>query len=1514
MPDLRASRRRSPLLCGLATAALLAGVSGANADGLTFNWSGAGNGTSFSSPANWVSAVDGSVMSAPPSSSDTMNVTTGTPTVTATGWQILSLNLSGGQFLVHSGSVGAPTFTVSGALNLSGTGALDVGMDAQGTSAVNAGTLEMSGGTVAGINAAGVLNITNEVDQSGGVVSQVTSKGAVSLVTINTPTYNLSGGTLAAIVNFSTFNLSASGTVASQAQLTGTAGATMTQSGGSMNGTVTGLTSYTHSGGNLGGTVSTGTYDLTNAAATSTGGSINASNSFTLEPASGVAVVGANLSGTGNLVKTGNSTVVLTGTNIFTGTVAVNAGTLELQGGAALANTAAVTVANTAGATLLVTQSQTIGSLSGGGSAGGTVSIAAGQTLATGDSTNTTFSGTMTGSAGGLTKQGSGTFTLGGDVTLGGLSVNGGELAIGTGTSTNTASFESATIAAGATLLVDSGATLTIRVPDNLVNNGHLINNGTVNDDLANTSTFDNNMVFNANVTSNTGTINNNTPGAWTGNVLTNAATINNNAGATWSGNVITNDGSINNNAGAVWTGDVTNTNGQIANGGQWNGRVLANNNAIFNLSGATWTGDVVANGGQINNHGMWNGAVESNAALITNVAGTWTGAVLANAGSIINNINDPTLNPSGVNHAVWNGDVTNTTGQITNDHGGQWNGRVLGNSGTMANEASATWTGAVVANSGGINNFGTWNGAVQSNAGTIYNFAGTWNGAVLVNAGLIYNNLNDPTLNPSGVNHAVWNGDVTTTTGQVINDQGGQWNGRVIANNNAISNQLGATWTGDVVTNGGGPNNSHTQINNLGTWNGAVESNAAFINNFDGAWNGAVAANTGTIVNNREDDTINPQGINHTAWNGDVMSNSGTILNQSGGIWTGNVLGNIGSIINSGTWIGNVASNTGILTNAQTWTGTVTNNGTFNNSAGATLSGLLTNGGTTNNAGTLSGGLTNIAGITNNTGSIGGVTTVSGGTLTGNGTTGNLVVGNGGAFAPGIGAPGSSMTVNGTVSLSSSATYLVQFNATTASLANVTGTASLAGTLVATGMSLTGGTSGFALQRQYDVLHATGGLASTAFGGFTMFDAVIIQNFTGALNYTSTDVLLSVYAAALGNTSNLNSNQQSQGKAINSFFNNGGTLPAGFANLFGLTGGALGNALTQVSGEAATGAERGAFQLTTQFLDLLLDPWGGSGGGGGAIGFAPEQQASLPPDVALAYASVLKAAPKPNLGQRWNVWGSSFGGTSNTNGNPAVGSNNVTAGTYGVAAGADYRVTPNTLVGLALAGGGTNWSLAQGGLGGGRGDAFQAGLYSKSSVGPAYVSAALTFANQWFNTNRIALGDQLKASFEGQDYAARAEGGYRFALPVSHASLGITPYAALQTQLLHTPGYNETDLTGGGFGLAYSTLNATDTRSELGARFDNLQFVDGMPLMLRARLAWAHDWVSNPALQAVFQALPGSSFIVNGAALPADSALITASAELRLDATWSLLAKFDGEFASNSQTYAGTGTLRASW
>jgi outer membrane autotransporter protein len=257
------------------------------------------------------------------------------------------------------------------------------------------------------------------------------------------------------------------------------------------------------------------------------------------------------------------------------------------------------------------------------------------------------------------------------------------------------------------------------------------------------------------------------------------------------------------------------------------------------------------------------------------------------------------------------------------------------------------------------------------------------------------------------------------------------------------------------------------------------------------------------------------------------------------------------------------------------------------------------------------------------------------------------------------------------------------------------------------------------------------------------------------------------------------------------------------------------------------------------------------------------------------------------------------------------VGSHDLAARAAGFAAGLDYHLTPNTVVGMALAGGGTNWSLANG-LGGGKSDAFQAGLYGATRSGPGYLAAAFAFTNHWMSTDRFAFaGDHLTARFNAQSYGGRVESGYRFATYYG----GITPYAAIQAQSFRTPGYSETDTNGGGFGLAYNSRTGTDTRSELGARFDRLLAVNpNAVLTLRARLAWAHDWVSDPALAAVFQALPGAGFVVNGAAPAKDSALASAGTELRLANGISLLGKFDGEFASRSSTYAGTGTVRYAW
>jgi outer membrane autotransporter protein len=154
------------------------------------------------------------------------------------------------------------------------------------------------------------------------------------------------------------------------------------------------------------------------------------------------------------------------------------------------------------------------------------------------------------------------------------------------------------------------------------------------------------------------------------------------------------------------------------------------------------------------------------------------------------------------------------------------------------------------------------------------------------------------------------------------------------------------------------------------------------------------------------------------------------------------------------------------------------------------------------------------------------------------------------------------------------------------------------------------------------------------------------------------------------------------------------------------------------------------------------------------------------------------------------------------------------------------------------------------------------------------------------------------------------------FVTPRAGSSIAaIIPYAAVQAQNFRTPSYVKSDLNAGGFGLAYNSRNGTATRSELGARADHLFALNPTAILaLRGRLAWAHDWVSDPTLAAGFQTLPGASFIVNGATPAKDLALVSAGAELRLADGVTLSGKFDGEFAEHSTTYAGTGTIRYTW
>ena len=505
------------------------------------------------------------------------------------------------------------------------------------------------------------------------------------------------------------------------------------------------------------------------------------------------------------------------------------------------------------------------------------------------------------------------------------------------------------------------------------------------------------------------------------------------------------------------------------------------------------------------------------------------------------------------------------------------------------------------------------------------------------------------------------------------------------------------------------------------------------------------------------------------------------------------------------------------------------------------------------------------------------------GGTLGGTGTVGTTQIHGGGTLSPGnsIGT----LTVNGNLAFGAGSTYAVEASPGAVDRTNVSGTATLAGTLRA---SFARGTYS---ARTYTLLSATGGRTGT-FGTFST--AGLPGGFQTNLSYTSTDVMLNL-TAALGGGLALSSNQGNVANALNTSFNSGNSLSSGLYGLFSMSGPPLANALNSLSGEAQTGAQTAAFTFGNQFLNTVLGSTG-SGGLGGSL-----QQA-----VQYASLDANEAGPEP---RRLRGWLAGFGGYGWLDG--ASGSSSVQTTTQGLAMGADWTFDGGTL-GVAVASGSSNWFLASG-LGSGLGNVLQIGLYGRTGAGPLYAAVAGGWGVHGVSTNRSVgfLGDFMSANYTVNTWSGRAEAGYRIAL----GDHRLTPFVAVQGQAANLPGFCETSRTGSGAALCFNANTATSLRSELGIEGDaNLGTVLGSKARLQARLAWAHEYETTGTATAWFQSLPGSSFSVSGTPLPANVGLVRVLSDFELDQIWSLRLQGDAEFAGNYGLLAGTARIVARW
>jgi len=280
-------------------------------------------------------------------------------------------------------------------------------------------------------------------------------------------------------------------------------------------------------------------------------------------------------------------------------------------------------------------------------------------------------------------------------------------------------------------------------------------------------------------------------------------------------------------------------------------------------------------------------------------------------------------------------------------------------------------------------------------------------------------------------------------------------------------------------------------------------------------------------------------------------------------------------------------------------------------------------------------------------------------------------------------------------------------------------------------------------------------------------------------------------------------------------------------------------------------------------------------------------------------------------------VWTGGFGGVQSFNGDASIGSADARTNAAGGAMGFDYQVDPTRLVGVAVGGSESHFSVpdraTSGDLVGGH-----VGAYGVASWGALYAAGVLSYSRFDNDVTRTIAGvgpsETATGRFASDLLGARLELGRSYALPW----LNVTPFAAVQTATLWQRGFTETSGAAslpGILGLTYQSQTTTSLPTFLGLQFDvRWALTNGMVWSPFLRAAWVHEFRPDRSITGSFVSVPGAVFGVDGARAWSDALKVNAGSRLALNQYASLFASFDGEFANSGHSYAGRGGIRFSW
>jgi uncharacterized protein with beta-barrel porin domain len=944
------------------------------------------------------------------------------------------------------------------------------------------------------------------------------------------------------------------------------------------------------------------------------------------------------------------------------------------------------------------------------------------------------------------------------------------------------------------------------------------------------------------------------------------------------------------------------------------NGNTATNSGAV--TAGAGHVGILVLDGNTITNNtsitvgnNFATGISVNNSNTIANLGSitagdTSTGIQITGTGNSVTNSGTVTVGANALG-VVANGDsniiTISGTGAIMVGTGGSAV-KLLGNSETVINNGAITGPD----NASGIFGNTSSNNTITNKGTIVLGIGGTGidvlNNNVVFNSGTITAGLN-------GFGILVGSNNTVTNTGTVtVGDNG--FAVEAVASNTAVLNSgtinAGAGAKGVLLFGG---NNNVVNNGTIAVGDGSEAIGAG------GAGSGNVITNNGLIT----------MASSHGAFAGvGIFTGSGTVAVTNNGQIVGGdntdgiaTAGTADTVINNGTiavGAATIAGKTSIGIAGYGVSSTITNNGNISVGAGGIGIGAGT-GNTITNNGTVIAGPNGVS-----IGTCFCLPQSINNTVVNNGTFDGAIklIGFGNTFTnaglitvtdPGT-AVGAFHEIFGTFTQTATGTLALRVNAAGAGDSLGAFSANLAGTLRAVVQpGLYGSTT------TYNIVLTSSGLSGT-FNNVVSTSPSPFLNAT--VNYTATNASLVLTRTPFGSVPGETKNERAVGNFLESNYSTSLTGPAAtfFSTLLASPSVAP---LDQLSGEGTSGTQESAFMAVDLFMASLTGQgtaWlSGSPAGATSTGAPMQYAAAKPEHPAFKALKLAREQASP-----WSVWASGFGGTQSLSGDPAaIGSASLSHRTAGGAAGLNYQVNPDLLVGWAGGGSSSDFSVPDRATSGHL-DGAHLGAFAVQRWGALYALGTASYG--WFDnsTTRTITGigpsETATGRFDSNQLGGRLEVGFRH--PFDRMTT-ITPFAAVQFLELWQNGYTETSITSAGapgvLGLSFQAHAVSSLPTFLGAQVETRYvFGNGAIWAPFGRASWVHEFEPTRDVTASLTLLPVGTFTAEGARAASDAARIEAGSNLIVTKGVSWFGTFIGEFSNRGSSYSGNGGLRVTW